>query len=119
VAQGDPLSTYLFCAAVDPIIYEISETLQTDLAAYIDDFSGRQPANFTKSEIVDICEKIFAKYGLKVNKAKCHSTRDKENNGVIDFLGVSIVPKESPEIAIATKLLQTASKLEDEVKAMV
>lgn len=84
VPQGDPLSSFLFCLAVEPIIKTLKE-VGLVLAVYMDDFAIGHLQNQMNSEaVINLMSNEVGKYGMVLNLHKCKST---EKGGEIKFLG--------------------------------
>ena len=73
VAQGDPLSTYLFILSIDPIVRELSQEYQ--LVAYADDILIGIHENEDPTEVIDKARRLFAKIG-QINDKKCKCTNN-------------------------------------------
>jgi hypothetical protein len=84
VAQGDPLSSFIFAAAIDPALRELQE--KYEIIAYADDILISY-SNYTKDEIMEDAKRILAKYGLILNNEKCKST---ETEDCIRFNGINL-----------------------------
>lgn len=82
VAQGDPLSMYIFCATIDPILQQLIE-LGCEVLAYADDILLGIPSNKLSGDIISKAEEFFSEVGLIINKQKCKSTE----NEAVEFVG--------------------------------
>ena len=92
-AQGDSLSSKLFCYATDAVLFRIRDVLQIPCGAYADDGLLRASNDVLQKyrTCEAIVEKVSAEYasvGLKVNNIKCHDSNNVEHK--IEFLNVTI-----------------------------
>ena len=82
VPQGDSLSSFCFCLAIEPVIKAIvKEGFQ--VISYMDDLNVAHREGESE-RVIELCNKEVEKIGLEVNATKCKTT---ENEGKIKFLG--------------------------------
>ena len=55
VGQGCPISSYLFCIAINPILQKLSDHYQLTFTAYMDDLLIFIPTDNRYDEIVEFC----------------------------------------------------------------
>jgi hypothetical protein len=94
VAQGDPLSSFIFAAAIDPALRELQE--KYEIIAYADDILISY-SKYSKDEIMEDAKRILAKYGLILNNEKCKST---ETEDCIRFNGINLTKPNQMTIAL-------------------
>lgn len=83
VAQGDPLSTMLFCISINPILEKFTKEYGFEFTAYADDIIFmHKDKNYL--DIINIATEEFKKIGLEIKMTKCNSTAIEGNS--IDFL---------------------------------
>ena len=83
VPQGDPLSSFLFSLAMEPIL-EMLKAKGHEVVVYLDDFLIGINENENSQQIIELMNEEVAKYGLEINPDKCATTA---NGGTIQYLG--------------------------------
>lgn len=74
VAQGDPLSSYLFCASIDPVLKRLEDE-SYEVIAYADDILLGVKQEVKASDAQQKALEEFSKIGLSV---KCEKTTSNE-----------------------------------------
>jgi hypothetical protein len=118
VAQGDPLSMYLFCAAITPMLYEIEEhNPGISLCVYADDILTKNNKYQSLQQLLESIERICAKYGLTVNKRKCKFCINAEDE--IKFMGITHSKTAKLETTAAYQLHCKAIEIQKFVNKML
>jgi hypothetical protein len=71
VGQGCPISSYLFCIAINPILEKLSDYYKLIITAYMDDLLIFVPTPDRYEEIIETCRAEFGSIGLEINDHKC------------------------------------------------
>jgi hypothetical protein len=100
IAQGDPLSMWLFCITIDDVLKQLTYD-GLEFVAYADDLLISVTSVSQVANIIEHCAGLFGNIGLSLNVDKCEST---ENGHEITFMGVQF-GLNTRNLAIADRLL--------------
>jgi hypothetical protein len=100
IAQGDPLSMWLFCITIDDVLKQLTYD-GLEFVAYADDLVISVTSVSQVANIIEHCAGLFGNIGLSLNVDKCEST---ENGHEITFMGVQF-GLNTRNLAIADRLL--------------
>ena len=84
IAQGDPLSMWLFCISINDVLKELDRE-DIKFIAYADDLVIQLENPEDAEDMVNHCASLFEKIGLRLNLDKCESTA---NRNEISFMGI-------------------------------
>jgi hypothetical protein len=100
IAQGDPLSMWLFCITIDDVLKQLTYD-GLEFVAYADDLLISVTSVSQVANIIEHCAGLSGNIGLSLNVDKCEST---ENGHEITFMGVQF-GLNTRNLAIADRLL--------------
>eukprot|EP00703_Trepomonas_sp_PC1_P001083 JAP95523.1 RT/endonuclease [Trepomonas sp. PC1] len=112
IPQGDPLSMFLFCLVIDPILNKFEKEYKLEFIAYADDILVYIQDENLIDQTIKIAQSEFSKIGLTINQDKCQSTL---NGGIVDHMGIQF-SKEQQNHPLAPKLLKKCQETIKEYK---